>query len=121
MEITKYIFFTSTGELREEPETVLDERDDIFWVEDKCGFIKTVSKKEMDKVINNPLFESIRVYTAGSKEDAVSLILREYWKYAQKIDKDYKVTKERVSKNLSVLEKNMNNGNKESDKEIEIS
>lgn len=103
MILNKYTFFTSTGELREEKMEVLDERDDRFWVQDYMG-AKIVSKSEIDKAVNNPLSDSIRVYTTEGKQYAASILLKEYWKYVKKIDRDYKIQKDRVVSNLAVLE-----------------
>ena len=102
MDLKKYTFFTTTGELREETLEVLEERDDRYWVQDYMG-ARIVSKSEINKAINNPLYESIRVYTTGEKEQAVEIILKEYWKHVDQVDKEYATQKEKMVKNLSIL------------------
>ena len=103
MELKKYTFFTSTGELREEEMDVLEEREDRYWVQD-CMGAKIVSKSEIDKAVNNPIFDSIRVYTTGSKQHAASIILKEYWKHVEKAEHAYKTQKAQMNQNLNLLE-----------------
>lgn len=114
----KYTFFTSTGELREETMKVLEERDDRFWIQDYIG-AKTVSKSEIDKAVNNPLHDSIRVYTTGDKEQAVSIILREYWKHVEKAERAYKTQKTRMNENLAILEGQLAKRENQMEKEID--